>query len=52
MFSKKKYSGRDLVIKIRFQFWQPLLQDFQRLLVLSLGLGLRVLEGKHTVGSI
>ena len=47
VFKTEKKSERDLVTKIHFQFWQPLLQDRQRLLVLSLGL--QVLEEKHKV---
>ena len=50
VFTKEKNSGCDLVIKIRFQFWEPSLRDRRRLLVLSLGL--RVLQGGHKVETI
>lgn len=50
MFSqrqKKNKSGCDLMTKIHFQFWRPLLQDPQHLLVLSLEV--QVLEKKQQI---
>lgn len=45
-FQKRKISGCDLATKIHFQFWQLLLQDPRRLLVLFLEL--LVLEEQHS----